>query len=68
MNQKTTAKIDFKKYRTPELFETVSELIDWRGTMGRGFYQAALGTFLMSISAIRASWFFVKLIIQSVSG
>ncbi|MEL6897398.1 MAG: hypothetical protein AAFP90_14945 [Planctomycetota bacterium] len=49
MQQTQSAKIDFKKYRTTQLFETVSELLDYRGTMGRGFYQAVIGTFVAGL-------------------
>ncbi len=38
------AKIDFKQYRTTALFEAVNDLIDWRGTIGRGFYWTFLAT------------------------
>ena len=33
-------KIDFKKYRTKELYDSVAELIDYRGTLGKGFCPA----------------------------
>lgn len=48
MNEPPTVSIDFKKYRTPELFDAISEIMDWRGTVGRGFYYAFFATLIIS--------------------
>lgn len=50
MSDNRSTKIDFKKYRTPELFEALSSLIDWRGTILSGYKNAMFGT--LAIDAI----------------
>lgn len=47
-------KIDFKKYRTKELYDSVAELIDYRGTLGKGFRQAILGSIGLSVLIVAA--------------
>lgn len=50
MSSKSTNKIDFKKYRTPDLVQNISELLNWRGTIGDGFWQASYVTFFSAVS------------------
>ncbi|MEM7479437.1 MAG: hypothetical protein AAF483_31010 [Planctomycetota bacterium] len=34
--------VDFAKYRTPELFQKISGMLNWKGTFASGFYYALL--------------------------
>ncbi len=43
-------KIDFKQYRTPELYNSIRELLDLRGIYARGFYQVFILTFLIAVA------------------
>ncbi len=43
-------KIDFKQYRTPELYNSIRELLDLRGIYARGFYQVFIVTFLIAVA------------------
>ena len=55
---KAKTKIDFAKYRTPELFDAILELVDWRGIFTTGLKQAAIACIVIGLSVGAALWAF----------